>query len=204
MHELKGALILCTSFNADHIGRIKARWQHPLYPSKHKAVSLQSSAFVQSLSPAYEDASRCLRTMSYHTNRRMQHAPVPLSPTPKLIRLTNKMPTCPVRSGCQASVQILIIEIAGNWKTDAATAPERLFSAAGDAALQAGTADRLKPAGVAYGRRRARRGVEGRFHGVSKGTPNVVRDVRTAQLMTRSVSLCSLVFGSSSLRTAQF
>lgn len=63
-----------------------------------------------------------------------------------------------------------------------------------DVALQAGTADRLKPAGVAYGRRRARRGEEGRFHGVSKGTPNVVRDARTAQLLTRSVSLCAAGF----------
>lgn len=95
-----------------------------------------------------------------------------------------------MRSGCQASVRIPIIEVAGNQKTDAATAPERLFSAAGDVALQAGTADRLKPAGMAYGRGRARRGVEGRFHGVSEGTPNVVRDARTAQLLTRSVSLC--------------
>lgn len=57
----------------------------------------------------------------------------------------NAEPTCPVRSGCQASVQIVIIEIAENWKTDA-TAPERLSSATGGVALQAGTADRHKPA----------------------------------------------------------
>lgn len=35
MHEIKDALILCSLLNqpADHIGRIKAMWQHPLLPS---------------------------------------------------------------------------------------------------------------------------------------------------------------------------
>lgn len=107
-----------------------------------------------------------------------------------VVRLTNKTHTCPVRSGCQASVQILIIEIAGNWKTDAATAPERLSSAAGDAALQARTADRHKPAGMAHGRGRARRRVEGRFHGVSKGTPNVERDMWGPLPLWHAASVC--------------
>lgn len=70
----------------------------------------------------------------------------------RAITQTNKCTncTCPVRSGCQASVQIPIIEIAGNWKKDAATAPERLSSVTGDKALQAGTAGRHKPAGMVF------------------------------------------------------
>ncbi len=59
MHEIKDALILCSLLNqlADHIGRIKALWQHPLHPSM--TLEAQSGVFaehaehgfVQSLSP---------------------------------------------------------------------------------------------------------------------------------------------------------
>lgn len=68
------------------------------------------------------------------------------------------------------SVQVLIIEIAGNWKTDAATAPDAPFLRR-ERCSPAGWDSRQAQAGrdglsVGEGRR-----VEGRFHGVSEGTP---------------------------------
>lgn len=66
-----------------------------------------AALFVQSLSPVHEDAPPPYNVIS--------HQPANAACTCSVVnRLTHKMPTCPVRSGCQASVQTLIIEIA--WK----------------------------------------------------------------------------------------
>lgn len=45
IHEIKDVLILCSLLNqpADHIGRIKALWQHPLHPSM--TLEAQSGVF---------------------------------------------------------------------------------------------------------------------------------------------------------------
>lgn len=108
-------------------------------------------------------------TMSFHNNRHTQHAPVPLISALSHKRIKRTSCTCPVRSGCQASVQIPIIEIAGNWKKDAATAPERLSSATGDKALQAGTAGTHKPAGLAFTVRKGKEESGGAFSRCMQG-----------------------------------
>lgn len=60
MHEIQDAPILCSSLKqtADHIGRIKPLWQHPIYPSM--TLEAQSGVFVRSLTPVYENAPRSL------------------------------------------------------------------------------------------------------------------------------------------------
>ncbi|KAK9515482.1 hypothetical protein VZT92_026127 [Zoarces viviparus] len=101
--------------------------------------------------------------------------------------------------GCQASVHNRIIEIAGNWKTDAATAPERLSSATRGVPLQAGTADGLKPAGMLIRSGRAGGRIEGRFHRNAREllTSCVICEDRSAYATQRLSPLALLVFGSS-------
>ncbi|KAI9530927.1 hypothetical protein NQZ68_000418 [Dissostichus eleginoides] len=50
------------------------------------------------------------------------------------------------------TLPIVIMKIAGNWKTDAATAPELRSSAAGGVALQPGTADSTSRQGCSRSR----------------------------------------------------
>lgn len=47
MHAIKDALILCSSLKqpADHIGRIKPLWQHPIHPSM--TLEAQSIVFAE-------------------------------------------------------------------------------------------------------------------------------------------------------------
>lgn len=113
----KDALMLYSLLNqpADHVAQIKAPWQHP--PSVRGAWATKRCLC---------GARFCVKCCHRRGDARNVISQQPAKCSIHLFRCHSmrrahrrRYVTCPVRSGCQASVHNLDIEMAGNWKTDA-------------------------------------------------------------------------------------
>ncbi|TNN87721.1 hypothetical protein EYF80_002068 [Liparis tanakae] len=144
--------------------RLKLRGSTP-HPSA--ALEPQSAVFAEHVFVSNAVTGAEMPAMSFPNNR--QKCSIHLFRCHSMRRTRRRRyVTCPVRSGCQASVHNLDIEMAGNWKTDAGTAPERLSSATGGVPFaRLGQQTGSSRQGCSRSGRASKR-IEGRFHGEAR------------------------------------
>lgn len=196
----KDALILCSLLNLpdDHIARIKAVWQHPLHPSMTLEAQRACRArfFSSKAHRRCGNASRPSPTMSFHHNRRMQHAPVPLSSHEQKKRMYL---SCQVRmSGFSPDPDHWDrreLEDGRRHRPGAPLAQPREMQPCRRGRQRSTRRRGWLTVGDGLRERRA----EGRFHGGGEGTPNVVRGVWGPLLVCHTAPLEATCFTGSRL-----